>query len=384
MRVSCLVLVLVSGAAFAPSPSVLTRPKLWRRVTPQLNSADDGDAAQAVADDLVAQAAMLRAEIASLEGKAAPMPSDDGAAAPGSRLHLSTNELEAELKAQPLGSSSEFSLALDSLKASGAVDAWSSAAVGAGVDDDRPTVARVRAQTGIASEDLIGAEELTDGELTVATATVFIGSGAAAIGVSQAGLGDLGAALSWLLAATPIIFLGVGSTAPGVIAGAIGAVRSVLGGSDMDALADRRVQHEAAHLVVGYLVGLPLANYDATGGLGGAPSVEFFDVGGGSGSSLTTGEADRLAAVALAGAVAECNAFGAARGAQGDLATLQACLDRVRPPLDAEAQQAATLRGVLAAHRLLRQSAKPLAAVKAAMLEKRPLTGVIARLETAE
>ena len=79
-----------------------------------------------------------------------------------------------------------------------------------------------------------------------------------------------------------------------------------------------------------------------------------------------------LTAMALSGAVGECEAFGQAKGAQQDFADLQDIFDRVQPPLTPAEQQAATRRACLNAYGVLygkrsRKDGAAVAAVDAAM-----------------
>ena len=118
-----------------------------------------------------------------------------------------------------------------------------------------------------------------------------------------------------------------------------------------------------------------------------ASDVAFYDESGRVAKSRDDGE--RLAAVALAGAVAECDAFGDARGAQGDFAALQRVFDAVEPRLSPAEQQAATRRGVLNAYAVLyggarnRRDATLVEAADAAMAGGASLPAVLAAIEAA-
>lgn len=173
----------------------------------------------------------------------------------------------------------------------------------------------------------------------------------------------------------PLAFLGVGSAAPGLIVQFYQTITD-----DVDV--ERRRRHEAAHLVAGYSLGLPVAEY-ATGT---KPRVEFFDAT--EGRRKSRDEVEALAAVALAGAVAECDAYGAAKGAQGDFATLQAIFDTCETPISNAEQQFITRRGVINAYEVLfgskaRRDGKAVDAVDAAMERGASLPEVLAALENA-
>ena len=174
------------------------------------------------------------------------------------------------------------------------------------------------------------------------------------------------------------VFLGVGSSSPGVIVALYGIVR---GAAEDLAASERRRRHESAHLVAGYRLGLPVAEYSA----GDRPRVEFYYE---QGRPYSRDEAEALACVALSGAVGECEAFGQAKGAQQDFADLQDIFDRVQPPLTPAEQQSATRRACLNAYGVLygKRSRKNDAAVKAvddAMARGATLGEVVCALENA-
>ena len=87
--------------------------------------------------------------------------------------------------------------------------------------------------------------------------------------------------------------------------------------------------------------------------------------------------------------MAECDAFGEAKGAQGDFAALQMIFDNTEPRLSPAEQQAATRRGVMNAYSVLfgsraRRNAKAVLAVDEAMERGAALPEVIAALENAQ
>ena len=314
-------------------------------------------------DDLLSEAAQLRAEISALEADAAtaaPPPVVAPAAASASEFAPAAATRDA------------FLATLGSLKADGKAPAWASrelVAAGAEV----PTEARVRAATGIdGAKDLLAQEEVGNDELLQITAFVFVTSAILAVGSGALIGGNLGAAFTYIFAVLPIIFLGVGSSSPGVILAVYGATKQA-----KENTAPRRRRHEAAHLVAGYALGLPVAAYADD-------AVEFYDGPG----PKSRDDAERLACVALAGAVAECDAFGEAKGAQDDFANLQRLFDRVEPRLTPAEQQAATRRGVLNAYSVLfgsraRRDASLVDAADDAMAAGASLPELLAAVEAA-
>ncbi|CAN0006812.1 unnamed protein product, partial [Discosporangium mesarthrocarpum] len=100
----------------------------------------------------------------------------------------------------------------------------------------------------------------------------------------------------------PIIFLGVGSTAPGLITAAINGLKNQ---ADSD-FERRRIYHEAAHFLAGYLCGLPIKSYKVEGS---TTCVEFYDSREGdmetTGRMFSKREINQVSVVAMAGAVGE-------------------------------------------------------------------------------
>jgi hypothetical protein len=269
-----------------------------------------------------------------------------------------------------------FTSTLASLKASGSVTKWQSAALVAD-GAENPTEARVRAATGInGAKDLLSQEEVSNDQLGALTAGVFVVSAILAIASGALIGGNVGATFTYIFAVLPIVFLGVGSSSPGVIVALYGIVRGAA-----EDVSERRRRHESAHLVAGYKLGLPVAEYSA----GDRPRVEFYFE---KGRPYSRDEAEALACVALSGAVGECEAFGQAKGAQQDFADLQDIFDRVRPPLTPAEQQAATRRACLNAYGVLygkrsRKNDAAVTAVDAAMARGATLSEVVCALENA-
>ena len=292
-----------------------------------------------------------------------------------------------------------FVSTLGSLKEAGQATKWNSAALVAD-GAENPTEARVRAATGInGAKDLLSQEEVSNDQLGALTAGVFVVSAILAIASGALIGGNVGATFTYIFAVLPIVFLGVGSSSPGVIVALYGIVR---GAAEDLAASERRRRHESAHLVAGYRLGLPVAEYSA----GDRPRVEFYYE---QGRPYSRDEAEALACVALSGAVGECEAFGQARGlrcgnqrvayvgltldfytggAQQDFADLQDIFDRVQPPLTPAEQQSATRRACLNAYGVLygkrsRKDGAAVAAVDAAMARGATLGEVVCALENA-
>ena len=387
LTVTCM---LATTVALLP-PARFVQP---RRHTLLRGADDDAAALLEAANKLRAEAAALeteaQAEAVALESarveqqKAAAVAAaaEQKAAAataaptPAATVAVATPGLAPSAFAGIEKSREAFVSTISSLKEAGQATKWNSAALVAD-GAENPTEARVRAATGInGAKDLLSQEEVSNDQLGALTAGVFVVSAILAIASGALIGGNVGASFTYIFAVLPIVFLGVGSSSPGVIVALYGIVRGAA-----EDVSERRRRHESAHLVAGYKLGLPVAEYSA----GDRPRVEFYYE---QGRPYSRDEAEALACVALSGAVGECEAFGQAKGAQQDFADLQDIFDRVRPPLTPAEQQSATRRACLNAYGVLygkrsRKDGAAVAAVDAAMARGGTLSEVICALENA-
>ena len=352
-----------------------------RHVQPRRHAlrASDDDAAA-----LLEAANKLRAEAAALETEAkaeavalesARVEQQKAAAMAPAPAPVATTPPPVSEPASPRRSHRKVAAAPSTLSSRREATKGSAALVADGAEN--PTEARVRAATGInGAKDLLSQEEVSNDQLGALTAGVFVVSAILAIASGALIGGNVGASFTYIFAVLPIVFLGVGSSSPGVIVALYGIVRGAA-----EDVSERRRRHESAHLVAGYRLGLPVAEYSA----GDRPRVEFYFE---KGRPYSRDEAEALACVALSGAVGECEAFGQAKGAQQDFADLQDIFDRVRPPLTPAEQQAATRRACLNAYGVLygkrsRKDDAAVAAVDAAMARGGTLSEVVCALENA-
>ena len=382
--------MLATTVALLP-PARFVQP---RRHTLLRGADDDAAALLEAANKLRAEAAALeteaQAEAVALESarveqqKAAVAAAAEQKAAaataaptPAATVAVATPGLAPSAFAGIDKSREAFVSTISSLKEAGQATKWNSAALVAD-GAENPTEARVRAATGInGAKDLLSQEEVSNDQLGALTAGVFVVSAILAIASGALIGGNVGATFTYVFAVLPIVFLGVGSSSPGVIVALYGIVR---GAAEDLAASERRRRHESAHLVAGYRLGLPVAEYSA----GDRPRVEFYYKTG----TYTRDDAEALACVALSGAVGECEAFGQAKGAQQDFADLQDIFDRVQPPLTPAEQQSATRRACLNAYGVLygkrsRKDDAAVAAVDAAMARGATLGEVVCALENA-
>jgi hypothetical protein len=116
--------------------------------------------------------------------------------------------------------------------------------------------------------------------------------------------GDWGFFMSYFSGGISILVLAIGSTNPGVLAFFIDKFSQVF-----PDYRDRVLRHEAAHFLIGYLLGVPVLGYDLAIGREHTDFAEaklqkrLFQ------SNLSTQDIDQLAVVAMAGVAAEAMEF---------------------------------------------------------------------------
>ena len=126
-------------------------------------------------------------------------------------------------------------------------------------------------------------------------------------------------------ASAPFLYLTGLAVAPGAVRGALDAVALRL----VPAIRERQAFHEAGHVVVGYLAGLPV---DAAA-VGGDAAVSF-----GEPSDAAVGDAvDVASVVSMAGIAGEVIGLGDAEGGAADVAQLRELLQQARPGLNRRA-----------------------------------------------
>lgn len=212
--------------------------------------------------------------------------------------------------------------------------------------------------------------------------TLYVTGGSTVLGIAALAFlpENIGATVCYLAALIPILWLGIGSTAPAAIAGLIASVK---GGSDDVSKVDRVCRHEAAHFLVGYLCGLPIANYATTEE--NTARVEFHYSKDGPSTAkreLTESEVNALTCVAMSGAVGEAMKFGKAAGANSDLIELASIFRQSEKFLGAEKQQDLTRWGALTSYRLLKANNEKLDALVEAFRQQKPISDCIALLES--
>lgn len=226
-------------------------------------------------------------------------------------------------------------------------------------------------------------------DLKALTVSAFAASAFFGIGGSIIG-GETGGLVYWITylgGSLPLVLIAVGSVAPGAIGTLISRVQWKL---DPTNTRERRVRHEAAHLLCGYLCGLPIEAYEIEP----VPACKFFDRRDGNINDIEAWkkprpfsgeEVDVLSVVSLSGLMGELTKYDKADGGQGDLEQLQDVffktdVERLRKPDSREAQ---TRWGALEARRLLDENRAAMDRLCAVMETGAGVEECIAAIEAA-
>jgi len=360
-------------------------------------AASSSDDAQAEIAKLKEMAATARAEAAALatelgykDAELGTGGKDDEDAAPPkpkkSNVEIATAIQSIDFMS---GSAATQLTTLDALKADGSIAVYKSATVEGGAGDLRhyPVSLQMLANraNGLDAERLgIGEEEVSLDDFKYGT--LWLTGGCTVGGIASLAFlpENIGATFCYSFALIPILWLGVGSTVPAAIASLLVLLR----GQDEDGVDPqaRICRHEAAHFLIGYLCGLPIATYDASSD-DQIPRVEFYyssnphDVATVPTRELTSDEVNALTVVALSGAVAEAMAFTTAKGGNQDLVELQAIFKKSSSFLGAQKQQDLTRWGALTAYKLLNDNKASLDLLCQAFQEQKSVADCVTLLE---
>ncbi|KAL3818857.1 hypothetical protein ACJIZ3_004762 [Penstemon smallii] len=191
--------------------------------------------------------------------------------------------------------------------------------------------------------------------------------------------GDWGFFVPYLIGSISLIVLAVGSISPGLLQAAIGGFSTFF--PDYQ---DRIARHEAAHFLVGYLLGLPILGYSLDIG---KEHVNLIDqrleklIYSG---QLDAKELDRLAVVAMAGLAAEGLQYDKVIGQSADLFSLQRFINRSKPQLSKDQQQNLTRWAVLFAASLIKNNRALHEALISTMSKKGTVLECIEAIEKAD
>merc|ERR1719163_1918679 len=196
-----------------------------------------------------------------------------GAVAPAKPYAEVLSAVEGQVAPKWDAGAAEIFAAMEDLKAAGVLTRWNSAALKSRAVTQGEIKRQLKTEKNL--DEVLGlVGEVQDADLKTLTVGAFAASAVIGVGGSIIG-GDTGGAVYWVTylgAGIPLGLIAVGSVAPGLIGGTIAGIKWKL---DPTNTQERRVRHEAAHMLCGYMCGLPLAGYDA--GEGAAPQCEFFD-----------------------------------------------------------------------------------------------------------
>eukprot|EP00466_Bigelowiella_natans_P017263 jgi/Bigna1/90577/estExt_fgenesh1_pg.C_730096 len=249
---------------------------------------------------------------------------------------------------------------------------------------------------GIRNPEALAFGSTTD-DLILLVVYVLVAS-VLAVGAAAVLPGQLGFFVPYLIGASSLVLLAVGSTNPGLLQGpkdAIGRLNpdcsKAWHSSDTYFIIigqryDRRlVRHEAAHFLAGYLLGVPVTEYNLNTPTGVSPHVEF-------GELMTPermmekvprDELNVMGPLAMSGLAAEGMQYDDVKGGQADLLLLQLLMDRAEPRMTPAEQQDFTRWSVYKAIEMVKYNRRAHDALMEAMTEGKSVYDCILAIEKA-
>jgi len=322
------------------------------------------------------------AAAAAAEAAAAPAPAPD-AGALWEELRESCAAYAKAAPSEKLAYSSDVLDALKALKAAGEAPAWGSV-FGAGADESnrglyerRSVLPGALRQAGIKAPDAIARPSVRN-DATFLTAVVGVTSVMAVVGGAVLP-GQWGFWATYGSGGIAIIVLAIGSTAPGLLEVFIDRFSQVF-----PDYKQRVVDHEAAHVLIGHLAGVPVVGYSLAIGQEHSAFAEAKMGRRLIEGRLARADVDALAPVAVAGCAAEGQRYEEVMGQSADLYDLQRILLRSEERLSDAQQQSVTRWAVWCAATALRTHARAYDAAREAMANGLPVDAVIRAIERAE
>lgn len=266
---------------------------------------------------------------------------------------LSSPEIRKKLGYLNAGDPVRFTSELDRLKSNNIIGLWNSELEN--INNFAVNNYQMKSKTGIEPVDLrlddVGFEYQKVFFIALGLGSVF-GLSASTIG------GELGFLLGYASALFPILLVGVGSIAPGLIGDFLNRAKFIYDEESRE----RAVRKEAAKFLVGYVVGLPVAQFK-----NGSPTAEseFFQLRPRGKSeaddrkyfqqtSRSQKDIARASVTCVAGSVGECIKFKEASGTSAnDVNTLYELMNAVDPKLAAESVQNHIRWSVVEAYKIL-------------------------------
>eukprot|EP00877_Chromochloris_zofingiensis_P013381 jgi/Chrzof1/8297/Cz03g05090.t1 len=269
--------------------------------------------------------------------------------------------------------SGDILAAMEDLKTAGVLKKW-----GTAVEDNlqrRNVFMGELKQMGIKQPDKIAVPSVRNDAAFLATVVGVFSVLAVVVGQLP---GDWGFFGSYLTGGVVIAVLAVGSTAPGLLQFAIDKFSQVF-----PDYKKRVVEHEAAHFLVGYLMGVPITSYSLAIG---QEHVEFAEAKIQARiitKTLDDSQIDALAAVSVAGIAGEGLKYDEIMGQTADLLDLQRILLRSNTKLSNAQQQNITRWAVWIAAQLLKRYKAEYEAVQNAIARGAPIAECIQAIEAA-
>jgi hypothetical protein len=305
-------------------------------------------------------------------------------------LRLSVEAYGKAPPSQKLAYSSDVLDALKALKSAGEAPAWGSVFGAAPADgpaedanaSERQLYARRGVmpgelrQAGIKQPDAIARPSVRNDAAFLTTVVGVTSVMAIALGQLPGQWGFWGTYLSGGIA---IVVLAVGSTAPGLLQAIIDRFSQAF-----PDYRQRVIDHEAAHVLVAHLAGVPVVSYSLAIGQEHTALAEARLGRRLIEGKLSAADIDALAPVAVAGAAAEGQRYEEVMGQTADLLDLQRILLRSEDRLTDAQQQSVTRWAVWCAATALKRHARAYDAVRQAMADGLPADGVVRAIERAE
>ncbi|GBF99893.1 hypothetical protein Rsub_12689 [Raphidocelis subcapitata] len=308
--------------------------------------------------------------------RAAAEPATAAAAPPAALFAELDGAALAYKKAPPslkLEYSADVKSAYESLQSAGALPKWGSGAEA--LPARRNVFPGELRQMGIKNPDKLAVPSIRNDAAFLASCIAVFSVLAVALGQLP---GDWGFFGSYLSGAMILVVMGIGSTAPGLLQGIIDQFSQIF-----PDYRQRVLQHEAAHFLVGYLLGVPVTGYSVamtrehTEFAEAKLQARIFQ------RDLSEDDVNSLAAVSVAGIAAEGMAHEEVMGQTADLMDLQRILLRQRPPLSNAQQQNISRWAVWAAATLLRRHKAEHEALQAALAGGASLAECVRAIEGA-
>mmetsp|Transcript_18753 Transcript_18753/g.52201 ORF Transcript_18753/g.52201 Transcript_18753/m.52201 type:complete len:371 (-) Transcript_18753:486-1598(-) len=276
---------------------------------------------------------------------------------------------------EKVNASSEVLRSMSDLKDAGLVPAWGSAV--ADSMQRRNIFLGELKQMGILSPEQLAVPSVRNDAAFLITTVGVTSALALVAGVTLPG--DWGFFVPYLIGGISIAVLAIGSTSPGALQFIINQFSQVF-----PDYRERCARHEAAHFLVGYLLGVPIAGYSLDVGLVHTDFVEAKLQDRLISKRLSEVEVDTLAVIAMAGIAAEGLKYEEVIGQSGDLFDLQKILNRSEAKLSNSEQQNLTRWAVYQALGLIKNHQHTYDRLTEAMQAGKPVSECVRIIEESE